>query len=136
MSEDNKDAQTNSKKNKYAKKRLDVRYPFIDFEKLDKNWQFKNKEEKVTRAKLLGFNTIHEAYVGLYEKYNSTIVVGDIMGVGASSIIKVLQRANIPLGKRGGSPRVTNISIPEKDILKKHGFKIGVASAMCDYSKK
>lgn len=118
-----------------TKKRMDVKYEEIDFEKLDSSWRFKNKEEKLSRAKLLGYESIHEAYIGLYEKYQSTIVVGDIMGVGSSSIIKVMQNANILLGKRGGAPRVANISIPEKDILEQHGFDVWTASKAARYSK-
>lgn len=78
-------------------------------------WQ--QKTEKQARAKQLGYETIEEAFIKLYEIHQSTSIVGELMGVTNNSAKYVLKRLGVTLRGRGGNNNKRFPSKPQKDTL-------------------
>ena len=78
-------------------------------------WQ--QKTEKQERAEQLGYKTIEEAFIKLYEIYQSTTEVGARMGVTYNAAKYVLRRLGVTLRGRGGNNNGLFPSKAQKDTL-------------------
>jgi hypothetical protein len=86
----------------------------------DIKWQY--EEERLEKAKDMGFGSIEEAFMSLYEKYQSTRIVGDLMGVSQTAVRVALTFLGVRLRGRGGRPKTYEMPADRKRILAEMDF--------------
>lgn len=79
----------------------------INYEHFDKKLT-RYYADQLLIANNIGFDTVSEAMEELYRKYQSTKLVGDMLGYGKSTVRKHLKAMGVELIKRGGYQRKFN----------------------------
>lgn len=82
----------------------------MDYETLDKQWQFTYRADKQAIAESLGYEFITEMIHSLYMKYSNLREVAAVVGVTPDNIRQVLHNMGATLNNRGGRRKSKNTS--------------------------
>ncbi len=77
----------------------------LKWQMLDEGRMFSYRQDRLDRARQLGFNYISECTVKLYEKHQSTAIVGKLIGIGAQTVAVELKSYGVKLRPPGGAGR-------------------------------
>jgi hypothetical protein len=75
----------------------------MDWKKLDREYKYSYREDRLKAAKLLGFNYISECTVSLYNTLQSTRRVADMLKLSPTAVAVELKKHGIKLRSRGGN---------------------------------
>jgi hypothetical protein len=75
----------------------------LNFKKIDQARKYNYREDRLKRAKELGYTYISECSAKLYEKHKSTRIVAELLGLSYGGVQRELREIGVELRPRGGN---------------------------------
>jgi hypothetical protein len=75
----------------------------LNYKKIDMQYKYSYREDRLNRARELGYTYISECTAKLYQKHQSTSKVAEILGLSTCGVATELKRIGVTLRPQGGN---------------------------------